>query len=70
MNKQASYWQSFAVLMWIVAALGGHWLITPANHPAATTINFAAAWLQLVGGVALAIWAWRRAKLTSRGPAA
>ena len=70
MNKHASYWQSFAVLMWIVAALGGHWLITPANHPTATTINVVAAWLQVVGGLALAIWGWQRAKLINRGPAA
>ncbi len=70
MTKQARNWHLFAGLMWIVAALGGHWLITPANHPDATTINYGAAWFQLVVCAALAIWAWRRARLVGTQPAA
>ncbi len=70
MTKHQQTWQAFAGVVWIVAALGGHWLITPANDPDATAINFGAAWLQVVGGVALGIWAWRRSRLASNKPAA
>ena len=70
MARHARYWQSVAGLMCLVAGLGGHWLITPARHPDAATINVVAAWAQVVGGVALAIWASRRAKVASHEPAA
>ena len=70
MTKQQGTWQALAGALWIVAALGGHWLITPANHPDATTVNFAAAWLQLVGGVAVGIWAWLRSRIANDKPAA
>jgi hypothetical protein len=68
-NRQRD-WQVFAGLLWILAALGGHWLITPANHPGAGAISVVAAWVQLVGGGGLAIWAWRRSWVTDAKPAA
>jgi hypothetical protein len=70
MTTQARNWQLLAGVMWIVGAFGGHWLITPANHPEATTINYVAAWVQLVGCAAVAIWAWRRSKTADTRPAA
>jgi len=70
MRNRPREWQTIAALMWVVAALGGHWLITPANHPTAGTLNVVAAWVQLLGGGALAIWAWRRSRASNTGPAA
>jgi len=63
-------WQLFAAVMWMIGALGGHWLITPARHPDAGTVNVVAAWVQLIGGVALGIWGWRRSTRSGEKPAA
>jgi len=69
MTQRQRDWQLFAAFMWLIGALGGQWLITPASHPDAGTINVVAAWGQLIGGVALGIWGWRRANLSGETPA-
>ena len=36
------------VVLWFIAAQGAHWLITPANHPAATTFQYVWVWGQII----------------------
>jgi hypothetical protein len=45
---------------WIIAANGGHWLITPITHPEAGVFRYAAVWAQIFAGLALTIWARRK----------
>jgi uncharacterized membrane protein (DUF485 family) len=39
---------TLGVLLVFVAAYGGHWLITPINHPNATTLDYLFTWGQIV----------------------
>ena len=57
--------KALSAMLGFFAALGGNWLITPANHPDAGLMNFIAAWVQLIGCGAMAVWLWRRARTTA-----
>lgn len=51
------------------AALTVHWLITPINHPQASTVAYLWAWTQVLGGLTLGIWAHRRIRaIEASGP--
>jgi hypothetical protein len=66
MSNQRQYNPFLAALLLFVAAKAGHWLITPINHPGASSARVAAVWVQLLAGIALAIWVWRRREKTER----
>jgi hypothetical protein len=51
-----------ATLAGLLAGVTGHWLITPVQHPRANGLQYLAAWTQVLGGLAVAIWASRRAQ--------
>lgn len=44
----------------LAAGYAGHWLITPDSHPAATSLAYTWAWLQLLGGIGLWVFLSRR----------
>ena len=50
----------FAFLSWLLAAQGGHWLITPIRHPLASTTQYVLVWLQIAIGLAIGIWQYRK----------
>jgi len=54
-------WIVIAVMMAIVGGKGIHWFITPAAHPDAGTGQVVAVGLQVVVGLGMAYYAWRRA---------
>lgn len=62
MTKSADTLELIAGAGMLLAGLAGHWLITPISHPSANGLQYAAAWAQLIGGVAYAAWATREAR--------
>lgn len=47
----------------LVAANAGHWFITPARHPHASNLRYLAAALQLLAGLLVTVWTWRKDRL-------
>lgn len=55
----------------LVAAWSVHWLITPTQHPNASTAQYLSIWLQIMAGLGVLVWARRKDKhenATSRAP--
>lgn len=60
-QNEKRIWTVVCVLMAIVGGQGIHWFFTPASHPDAGTGQVIAVALQVVIGLGLAYYAWRRA---------
>ena len=65
--ESAKRWQIFFGIFggWL-AGSGLHWLITPINHPDASTMRVLAVWGQVAFGVVVVIANWRARKVTRR----
>jgi hypothetical protein len=50
----------FASFSWLLAAQGGHWMITP--HPRASDTQYVFVWLQIAIGLGIAIWQYRKSR--------
>jgi drug/metabolite transporter (DMT)-like permease len=59
-KNERRIWIVVMVLMAMVGGQGLHWFFTPAQHPEAGTGQFVAVALQVVVGLGLAYYAWRR----------
>ena len=59
-----------AGILFMVAASAGHWLITPASHPDATTLRVAAVVVQAVGSLVFALILVRRHRSRASVPSA
>jgi hypothetical protein len=69
MRDRRAVWQGLAFFALLIAALGGNWLISRKSN-GASTLQFIAAWVQVTGGLVVAWWAERRARVLKNGPAA
>jgi hypothetical protein len=47
---------ALAGMLLTLAAVSGHWLITPARHPNATSANTLFAWALIIVGVGGFVW--------------
>jgi hypothetical protein len=62
MQKMIRKYDQLGAIGLFLAALSGHWLITPANQPTATPLQYGWAWAQVLAGLAVALWTHRRAR--------
>jgi hypothetical protein len=62
MATQLATYDFVALFGALVAGWSGHWLITPNNHPDATTLQYLTIWLQILAGLTLAVWGTRRSR--------
>lgn len=60
-HNEKRIWIVVAVMMTIVGGQGLHWFFTPAAHPDAGTGQVIAVGLQVVIGLGVSYYAWRRA---------
>lgn len=70
MTRIAGYYDALGLGAVIFAGWSGHWLITPIQHPDASTAQYITIWLQIATGVGVAVWAHRKSQRLKGNPQA
>jgi hypothetical protein len=63
---KSGWWSGFLMA---IAAQGGHWFITPASHPGASTLRTVGVIAQIVICLGISLWLMQREKHTTPAPA-